>query len=732
MDRRFVRSVLAALFLAGWSPVIWAQGNSALPLNTFVPPSSIPQHLTVVDDQVYFSADDGIHGRELWCTDGTPEGTYLVDDSRKGYKSSDPRDFRLCGGRLVFSAAPNSTRELMYVDLVADSARPRQVQMLKEINPSFDDGADPEFMGTAKAWTYFTAVSSLYGREVWRTDGTAEGTQLVMDIWPGPHSPSPGYELSSKRAVVGSTLYFLAYWRIANGVGEPLPGLWRTNGTAAETVCVGPVFEQSEHLCGFAGRLFFHSSDAQHGREPWVSDGTAEGTQLFADLNPGAADSWPSQFNVFGSRMVFQAKDSEHGTELWVTDGTPDGTGLLMDLNPGAAHSDPYGFSASAEGLFFSAETTNAGRELWFTDGTADGTRLVRDIWQGRGSSHPYGRCDVGGTLFFGANDGRYGEELWKSDGTPEGTKLVRDINPGAPFSEPHSFVNLNGILIFVAKDPVHGEELWRSDGTEAGTQLLLDVYSEPMVNPSSSPAQMTFVGDRLFFVANDIEHGAELWSAQPGNSLPSLVLDIFPGSASSSPEELTVSEGLLYFRADDGRSGSQLWRSDGTEGGTVCVHVIDNGPDGSAPGEIAPATGGVYFAATERRTGRELWWASPDGARLVCDIRPGSDSSMPHDLVVHGGVLYFAADDGAHGEELWISEGQLQTTKMVRDIVPLPFKGAALDALTVGPDGVYFTADDGYSGRELWRSDGTREGTRLWQDVRPVLPRPSDAATTK
>jgi len=41
---------------------------------------SSPRHLTRVEEQVFFTADDGIHGEELWITDGTAEGTHLVRD----------------------------------------------------------------------------------------------------------------------------------------------------------------------------------------------------------------------------------------------------------------------------------------------------------------------------------------------------------------------------------------------------------------------------------------------------------------------------------------------------------------------------------------------------------------------------------------------------------------------------------------------------------------------------
>jgi ELWxxDGT repeat protein len=51
--------------------------------------------------------------------------------------------------------------------------------------------------------------------------------------------------------------------------------------------------------------------------------------------------------------------------------------------------------------------------------------------------------------------------ELWKSDGTATGTRLLQDIAPGAASSIPHAFTIAGSQIFFVADDNQHGEELW-------------------------------------------------------------------------------------------------------------------------------------------------------------------------------------------------------------------------------------------------------------------------------
>ena len=136
--------------------------------------------------------------------------------------------------------------------------------------------------------------------------------------------------------------------------------------------------------------------------------------QMVLDINPGIASSYPSKSVVIGSTAYFTAEDGVHGIELWKSNGTAAGTVLVKDINPGSASScsDPS-FLTNVNGtLFFSADDGTHGPELWKSDGTAAGTALVKDINSGSGSSEPRYLTNVNGTLFFSAHDGVHGFEL--------------------------------------------------------------------------------------------------------------------------------------------------------------------------------------------------------------------------------------------------------------------------------------------------------------------------------
>jgi ELWxxDGT repeat protein len=66
------------------------------------------------------------------------------------------------------------------------------------------------------------------------------------------------------------------------------------------------------------GTMFFSANDGAHGFELWQSNGSAAGTFLVQDINPGSSDSYPlGPTNVNGT-LFFAADDGVHGFEPWI------------------------------------------------------------------------------------------------------------------------------------------------------------------------------------------------------------------------------------------------------------------------------------------------------------------------------------------------------------------------------------------------------------------------------
>ena len=660
---------------------------------------------------IYFADDrDGL-GAELWkTTDPTLNDAELVADINPGALGSNPSAFAFAGDTLVFVVRNTLSGE---TELWKSDGTAEGTTLLR-------GGWDSSDYSSLQAFTaigdrlYFSANDGEHGLELWTSDGTADGTAMVADIAAGSSSSSP-YDPTA----VGDTLYFRAR-EYEHGTE-----LWKSDGTADGTVLVKDIYAGSGssylgNITAIGDTLYFSADDGEHGRELWTSDGTADGTVLVKDIYAGSSiysgpnSSYPGYMTAVGDTLYFLADDGEHGDELWTSDGTADGTVLVKDIYAGSSSSSPDDLTAIGETLYFSANDGEHGDELWKSDGTADGTVMVADIRDGSSSSSPDDLTAVGDALYFSANDGEHGDELWTSDGTADGTVLVKDIRDGYSGSYLSDLTAVGDTLYFRANDGEHGWELWTSDGTADGTVMVADIVAG---SSSSYPYNLTAVGDTLYFRAQD-EVGSRLWVAS-GTTVAQTPVSIPTGNCIQEDVSCVVFGDTLYFQANDGEHGNELWKSDGTTDGTVMVKDIRDGSGSSDLSDLTVVGDTLYFSAYDGEHGNELWKSdgTADGTVLVKDIRDGSSSSSPDNLAAVGDTLYFWANDGEHGDELWTSDGTADGTVMVKDIVAGSGSSYASYLTAVG-DTLYFRAYDGEHGYELWASDGTADGTVMVKDI--------------
>jgi ELWxxDGT repeat protein len=281
--------------------------------------------LTEFDGKLYFTADDGVHGNELFVSDGTAEGTQLVKDIYPGEFQSSTYDYGSqfddfytrnlleFDGKLYFAANDGEHGEELFVsDGTAEGT-----QLVKDIYPGenqygYKNSSAPSNLVEFKDKFYFAANDGVHGNELFVSDGTAEGTQLVADLREETDGNSYGSS-PSDLVEFNDKLYFAAY------DGESTD-LYVSDGTAEGTQLLYPGKDQDgngyvwdpDNLVEFNDKLYFTANDGEHGIELFVSDGTAEGTQLVADLNPGAGGSYASKLTVVGDELFFSANSSEN------------------------------------------------------------------------------------------------------------------------------------------------------------------------------------------------------------------------------------------------------------------------------------------------------------------------------------------------------------------------------------------------------------------------------------
>ncbi len=668
----------------------------------YTPPSSDPQNLHVFNDHVYFTADDGVHGRELWRTDG--EGRVsLVADVTPGATGSRISKFTTFGNQILFRVDPETAgSQLWRTDGTKAGTR-----MIKQ----FDGSLGQAYDGLCGIWNEdlaFIRVSTK-AAAIWRTDGTEAGTQ------PLPMTTEAGAPVGvDYDGIVHNGFFYF-------GGRHPKRGqiLARSNEDGHMVTEVDQLVKPAVDFIELDKyRIVFRAADSSHGLELFISGGSAEHTFILFDIAPGPLDSFPSEFlriDVPGGDplVAFSADDHIHGRELWMSNGTNPGTWLVTEIMSGSEGSKPEGLVGLGERIFFTATKEHVGKELWTLGPPYVTATMVADTYAGPEGSDPYALCPLPGRgLFLSALNKEVGEELYFVDPNGEGMELAYDIYPGEESSSPYYTVALGDQVIFAATDPVHGRELWCADQV-GQARLLADIYTDASVNPSSSPQQLTPAGDLLYFVANDIVHGAELWVSDGSHSGTHLLKDILPGPGSSDPQELTPFDPFVYFTADSSRSVG-LWRTDGTTEGTVPIDT-----DVAAPLHLTVLKGRIFFSGMRPEEGRELWTLGPDQTTtLVRDIAVGPGSSNPRNMTVFDGALYFLADDGIHGEELWRSDGTESGTVMVRDIVEVPYEKIQVDALAPSGNQLFLTANNGAQGMELWRIQDDAHRPALVKDI--------------
>jgi ELWxxDGT repeat protein len=807
--------------------------------------SSQPDEFTAFGNRVFFVVTTPETGRELWSTDGN--GASLVADIAPGGESSSPSDLLVFGNQLFFTArtAQHGT-ELWVTNGTAAGTR-----LFADLYPG-SESSFPFGKMVHGNRMLFAATNAANGRELWSSDGTAAGTAMIADAAPGTGSLSPVFLTPFNGAI---------YFAAANG-------LWKTDGTAGGTVRVHAGSELRSLTV--AGSQLFYDALTDGGREPWVSDGTDAGTRVIEDIHPGPIGSLdaalPSGFVALGDEVIFLARDPEHGRELWISNGTAEGTRILHDGIEGPegySTMDPMTVVAFKGRVFFPGKDDAHGGELWVTDGTDAGTMLFADLTPGSAPSAarpvvvheeklyfltsgasgfwvtdgtvagtrlinaqtPYTVASalprsVAGRLYFAARTELTGTEPWVTDGTAAGTHMVANLAAdSAPSSNPKMFTAAGGLLFFYAIEgppsPQSGIaewSLWRSDGTAAGTFKLWEAGQHPpslhsaggfvlfkeAVNGTSwmvtdgtvagtkraddflarfggevralwpfGAALFAEVGDsralwgttavagapaaflgayapfgfyeaagRSMFLAGT--HEAGLWSSDgtPAGTY-AVVPDLGVQSFRVGPPVAHVG-GTIWFHSD-----GTLWKSDGTFDGTQRVLDVPQGGgavvaagrrvffevggglwmnDVAQPGGVQVPTvselesqellvaAGERVVFTRRVAGneRELWGSdgTPAGTRRLMTA-----GRVRGDRTGIEGLVYFAGSDQLHGTEPWVTDGTPEGTRMLFDVNPGP-AGSDPEGFTKVGNTVYFSANSVLTGRELWAFD--LDGARL------------------
>lgn len=434
--------------------------------------SANPSQMIDINGTLYFVADNGTNGSELWKTTGTLASTTMVKDIYAGSSGSFISSLTNVNGTLYFCAYDPT-----YKYGIWKSNGTTNGTVL--VRGAFE--SNPGNLTNLNGTLYFTANDGGRGVELWKSNGSAANTVLVRDIRGGSASSNP-----SSLIAFNNTLYFIA---TDDYVGQEL---WKSDGTSNGTAWVKDIYAGAGS--GVTGKLvvsgnqfYFTGTTANQGKELWKYDGFI--ASLVKDLTTGSTSSAIDSYNFrnINGTLFFFTGTQGSGGQLWKTTGTSATTLMLYSGLPN--FSTP---AVANNHLYFSSNNS-----LWRSDGSDIGTAAVTPLDLPSGPNGQPGTADMSPVtidyyLYFKKKTNGV-IDYWRTDGTDEGTVLA--IPNVAPMENlGYTMVKSGSKIYMAASHNAYSQELWVAEAplpsarkqnnalvaTEAEEQENLQLYPNP------------------------------------------------------------------------------------------------------------------------------------------------------------------------------------------------------------------------------------------------------------
>lgn len=485
--------------------VIFGAGFSQLytldPANATIEPLPVPlvglgrADMAAIGGTTLMAGNDGVHGFELWRSDGTVAGSAQVHDlwvsNGDGVPGTDPTLPAMSMGEQLYflrkgkvkvelwrtDGSENGTTGFAPGTFTGDSVQGLVPTSDGVVFASGQNGpparmaihsANADLSQVKLVWSDATPPSVLFGipggGALFDCDGSGAGNvcAFLPDL-PQAAIIAPGLQAGGRLSMLGQAgdaMLFLS------GSGDAaVKGLWRSDGTAPGTVRLLPGLARpsiisvgARHSISHQGQVWFLGCEnSDDNCALYLSDGTAVGTRRVAPLSYAVRDIVP-----FNEGVAIVISIGTTTTQLHVSDGTEAGTQIL-----GSFAGIPGSVAAAGELIHF---------------------------------------------IVFDFNDSIYRV----SDGTPAGTRAVA-LPPGYQPGQ-GAIVALNPDTVLLPCTSVAtGEELCVSENAGSSVQALPEIYPGTQ---SARPRLLGMVGESAYFSASDGIHGRELWRAFPQSDL--------------------------------------------------------------------------------------------------------------------------------------------------------------------------------------------------------------------
>ncbi|OJX38871.1 MAG: hypothetical protein BGO78_11665 [Chloroflexi bacterium 44-23] len=457
--------------------ILQLPGSTGMSLDTYPVDT---KDLIAYKDHLYFVRNDGVHGSELWRSDGISE-----------------------------------------------------VELFLDIN-TIGDG-NPGFFYLAGDYFYFMASDGVHGIELWRTDGTAAGTVRLTDYRVSMDTINNmvyfGEITNRPNGLPAGLIFMPSFEDLVQNT------LWFSDGTPEGTFQLADYwFTKSIEKIIYDGYLYFNNYDSEHGWEMWRSDGTPEGTGLWLDMIPGKTSSAPKEFAPCGERLCYSVDDGIHGRELWSSDANVENANLVADINTLAVGSEPWNYTEYNQQLYFLANDEFGKRQLWRTNGSAENTiPLMNNTEIGTEVDNKNYYAIINNKLVYvSAAENSFSPRFWVMDLSTMQSSVLPDLGLSLEKLNPFGYQLTDHFLYLFTYSPITNDRyIWVTDGSPMGTKLIFqtDVTNRDQfssVDYASLGDQLILSGTRWddnftqLFLINSDQSGIDLIASS--NGVPSFI----------------------------------------------------------------------------------------------------------------------------------------------------------------------------------------------------------------
>ncbi|WP_447951969.1 T9SS type A sorting domain-containing protein [Chryseobacterium koreense] len=540
--------------------------------------SMIKNEFYKIDNSIFYFATDNSN-LQLWTTDLATNTTSKVKDLNIYYPNLNNIVAKVLNNKLYFVF-----QQKLYV---SDGTTNGTLQITNTTNVG-------NYLFENNGYVFFFGNSINYGREIWKTDGTVDGTSIVKDINPGSNSSIVyGYE---KMYQFNNKIVFIARDSNYN------LGLWSTDGSSVNTVSFftltnNPTFYDFDFQ-NYDKLLFTVNGDL------WKTDGTSFGTNLIYNNIPtiNKLSYYKNKIYIDTNTNLFYVNQSDQVNYLTNYDGTifqtisPSNNGNYLALREYNNNSSPIYFYDDnsilhtnikftndtkfieyQNRLIFSGyidsyqyyNTTYKNTELFSYDPLNNISNIEKDlIYNSYGTPRYY--TEVNGEVYFLSRDGNY-YQVYKIDSNNNLVKLSDNLNETFPDNlMNHNPVTVSGNFIYF-----HNSIIYRTNTITNSTEQISPPINEKIYgtySPNNNKA--------IIKTYNSTDKHMRIWSLENNSTNFNLLIEKYvndiPSSLLNADADFVKTDTGIYFKIIN-NSTTEIWKSDGTEANTFKITDLTN-----------------------------------------------------------------------------------------------------------------------------------------------------------